>query len=86
METNKVEKKRKDYLSIPQNEGLTCAATDEATGNTTTTKGTTYHAFKLAAYRALHRIGYRSATKYIQDCDIGRTSGRRYARNFRMAA
>lgn len=83
---NSVEKRPADYLSVEQNEGLTCAAADEATGNTTTTKGTTYHSFKMAAYRALHRIGYKSATKYIKDCDAGRTSGRRYIRNFRMAA
>lgn len=81
-----VEKTPADYLSVPQNEGLNCALADETVGESTTTKGSTYDAFKRAAYRALHRIGYRSATKYVKDCDIGKTSGRRYIRNFRMAA
>lgn len=67
-------------LSTPQNEGLTCALTDEMTGRSSTVRGTTYDDFKRLAYRALYKMGFRSAAGFVRKYIDGEVSGRSYAR------
>lgn len=78
-----------DYLSVEENEGITCAAATEIAGKCTTIRNSTYRDFMNRAYRALRSIGYRgrnSATMYIRDYASGNASGKSYVRAFRRAA
>jgi hypothetical protein len=71
-----------DYLSIEQNEGLTCALTDEITGRSSTVKGTSYHDYKHRAYRAIYKLGYRSASQLVRSYNAGEVSGRAFSKAY----